>query len=91
MNIEVEMPEMGENAGDEGIIAEWHVEEGDYVEKRDPLVEVTAGGATLEVPSPAAGFVVDRMMDEGDTVRIGDVLAIIEVDSGEDAEEEEET
>ena len=92
MNVDVELPDLGDKAGDEGTVSEWHFEEGDFVEQDEHLVEVVAGGDTIDVPAPAPGVIAVLSVEEGDLVRVGDVLAIIEVreDSDFTTDEDEE-
>ena len=80
MNVEVELPDLGDEAGDEARVSEWHCEEGDLVEQDEPLVEVVAGDFTIDVPSPASGVLIERLALEEDVVRVGDPLALIEVE-----------
>ena len=99
MNLEVELPDMGDTAGDQATVSEWHVDEGEFVDENERLVEVVAGDFTIDVPSPAEGVLIERMVNEGDMVRVGDVVALIESrgemdflpdedeDEGEDEEE----
>ncbi len=91
MNVEVELPDLGDDGGDRATICEWRFDEGDFVEKDEHLVEVMAGDETIDIPSPASGVLAEQTVEEGDLVRIGDVIAILEVpDEGEIAEEAEE-
>ena len=90
MNVEVELPDLGDEAGDEAIISEWRYEEGDFVEESDPLVEVVAGKETIDVPCPASGIIVEILMHEDDLARVGDVMAIMEVRDEEGFLPEEE-
>jgi pyruvate/2-oxoglutarate dehydrogenase complex dihydrolipoamide acyltransferase (E2) component len=80
MHIDVELPDMGADAGDEATIAEWFVDEGDHVEADDVIVEVIHDGATFEVVAPTSGTVAERLFDDEDVVRVGDVLAILDSD-----------
>ena len=50
------MPEMGESVT-EGIVLEWHVAEGDFVNEGDTVVEVSTDKVDAEVPAPAAGVI----------------------------------
>ena len=88
MNVEVELPDLGDESGDEATVSEWHCEEGEEVEKGEPLLEVATSGQTIEVPAPLTGILVERLVDEDDLVRVGDIVALIEVEQ-ELAEEEE--
>jgi pyruvate/2-oxoglutarate dehydrogenase complex dihydrolipoamide acyltransferase (E2) component len=83
MNIEVELPDLGDDAGDEAVVSEWRYEEGELVDKDESLVEVVARDETVEVASPASGILIERFVEEGDVVRVGDVLALVE-ERGED-------
>jgi len=78
MNIEVELPDLGDTAGDQATVSEWHFEEGDFVEEGEYLVEVVAEDDTIEVPSPAPGILIEISASEGDLVRVGDLLALLE-------------
>ena len=91
MNVEVELPDLGDDAGDQATVSEWHFEEGELVDEDDYLVEVVAGGETLDIRAPANGMLVERSVEEGDLVRVGDVLGIIDVrdDMGLDSDDEE--
>lgn len=90
MNVEVELPDLGDEAGDEATISEWHYEEGDFVEADEPLVEVVAGNHTIDVPCPASGILVERLAVEDDVVRVGDALGLIEAEGEELYPEDEE-
>jgi len=89
MNIEVELPDLGLDGGDKATIVEWHFEEGDAVEEDEVLLEIESEAGTVEIPAPCSGVLVERAVDEDETVRIGELLAIIEV-GDEDFEELEE-
>jgi len=93
MSVEVELPDLGPEGGDEATIVEWHVEEGDEVEEGDVLLEVECESGTVEVHAPCAGTILERTVEEDEVVRVGDVLAIMEEREGlpldEDSEEEE--
>ncbi|RJP71404.1 MAG: hypothetical protein C4532_07730 [Candidatus Abyssobacteria bacterium SURF_17] len=87
---EVKLPNLGEDAGDEAIVSVWHFEEGDEVEEGDDLVEMTTDKATFNVPSPRDGVLSEIVADEGETVRVGEVLAVLEDEEEEDEEDEED-
>jgi 2-oxoglutarate dehydrogenase E2 component (dihydrolipoamide succinyltransferase) len=93
MIIEVELPDMGDEAADEARISEWYADEGDRVQEGQVLVEVSYNGNTFDVLAPASGTLLERLADEEDIVHVGDVLAVIEctgVDTPIAQEEEEE-
>ena len=79
--IEFKLPDIGEGIA-EGEIVQWLVEEGASVEEHQPVVEVMTDKATVEVPAPAAGTVVKRLVDEGATVPVGDVIFHLATGSG---------
>ncbi len=79
--IDVTMPQLGESVA-EGTITQWHVKEGDYVEREQPLLEVATDKADSEVPSPAAGVIAKIAAGEGDIVATGGLLCRID-DSAE--------
>ena len=78
MNIEVPLPEMGEGAGDEAIVTEWYAAEGDYVDEGEALLEVVSDDVTFDVVSSASGRLAERLVEEDETVMVGDIVAIIE-------------
>lgn len=79
--IEVQMPQLGESVA-EGTVTQWHVKEGDHVEREQPLLEVATDKADSEVPSPAAGVVVKIVAGEGDVVPTGGLLCQIDETAG---------
>lgn len=80
MGIEkITMPKLGESVT-EGSIEKWLVNVGDTVEKYDLLAEVTTDKVTAEVPSSFAGKVTELIADEGETVAVGDVICLLEVE-----------
>jgi len=90
MNIEVELPDLGDDSGDEATVSEWRYEEGDYVEKGEALVEIVTIQDTLDVPCPESGTLVARLVEENDLVRVGDLLAVIEAADQEEPADAEE-
>ena len=78
MHVDVELPDMGDDAGDEATVVEWYVKEGDDVEEGEVLMEVGADGACYDVPAPTAGTVLDLLVDEEDIVHVGDVVAVLD-------------
>jgi 2-oxoglutarate dehydrogenase E2 component (dihydrolipoamide succinyltransferase) len=75
--IEVTMPQLGESVA-EGTVTQWHVKEGDYVEREQPLLEVATDKADSEVPSPGSGVVTKIAAAEGDIVATGGLLCTID-------------
>ncbi len=78
MSCEVTLPFLGEDASDIATVSQWLVEEGDTVEEGDDLVEMTTDKAAFNVPSPTAGTVAEILAPEGEEVRAGGLLCILE-------------
>ncbi len=74
------LPAMGEGVI-EATINKWLVSEGSVVKEDDPLVEVATDKVDSEVPAPASGRIISIKAKEGDVVKVGGLLAIIENDS----------
>ena len=73
---EITMPQLGETVT-EGTITRWFKHVGDQVAENEPLFEVSTDKVDSEVPSPAAGLLSEILVQEGDTVDVGTVLARI--------------
>src|SRR6202011_404912 len=80
--MDVIMPQLGETVA-EGTVAAWHKKEGDTVTVDELLVEIETDKVATEVPSLVAGTLLKILVGEGETVRVGTTLAII--DSGDGA------
>jgi pyruvate dehydrogenase E2 component (dihydrolipoamide acetyltransferase) len=80
--MDVIMPQLGETVA-EGTVAAWHKKEGDKVTIDEVLVEIETDKVATEVPSLVAGTLLKILVGEGETVRVGTTLAII--DSGDGA------
>ncbi|MDB6103988.1 MAG: 2-oxoglutarate dehydrogenase, component, dihydrolipoamide succinyltransferase, partial [Gammaproteobacteria bacterium] len=80
--MDVIMPQLGETVA-EGTIAAWHKKEGDKVTIDELLLEIETDKVATEVPSLVAGTLLKILVGEGETVRVGTTLAII--DSGDGA------
>jgi 2-oxoglutarate dehydrogenase E2 component (dihydrolipoamide succinyltransferase) len=76
MATDVVMPQMGESVT-EGTIVRWMKKVGDKIDRDEPLLEITTDKVDAEVPSPAAGIVVEIRAQEGETVAVNHVLAVI--------------
>ena len=73
------LPDLGEGLI-EAKVLEWHVAEGELVERNAPLVEVETSKSAVEIPSPQTGRVVRRHAAEDESLRVGDPLVTFEVD-----------
>src|SRR6266545_2340473 len=72
----VTMPALGESVT-EGTITRWLKQPGDRVEVDEPLLEVSTDKVDTEIPSPAAGTLVEIKVNEDDTAEVGAPLAVI--------------
>jgi pyruvate/2-oxoglutarate dehydrogenase complex dihydrolipoamide acyltransferase (E2) component len=70
------LPDLGEGLT-EGEVARWLVAEGQKIAEDDPLVEIQTDKATVEIPSPYAGIVVQILVAEGEVAPVGAVLVVI--------------
>ncbi|QHJ71217.1 MULTISPECIES: 2-oxoglutarate dehydrogenase complex dihydrolipoyllysine-residue succinyltransferase [Planococcaceae] len=84
---EIKVPELAESIT-EGTIAQWLKQPGDTVEKGEFIVELETDKVNVEVISEEAGVVQELMAAEGDTVEVGQVIAIVGEGSGEAAASE---
>ena len=80
----VTMPQLGETVT-EGTILRWAKQVGDSIAEDEVLVEISTDKVDTEVPSPAAGTVLEILVAEGDTVGVGTALAVIGVDGEQPA------
>ena len=74
--LEMKVPSPGESIT-EVEIATWLVEDGDYVEKDQPIAEVDSDKATLELPAEESGIITLKA-EEGDAVEVGAVVCLID-------------
>jgi 2-oxoglutarate dehydrogenase E2 component (dihydrolipoamide succinyltransferase) len=79
MALEMKVPSPGESIT-EVEIAQWLVEDGDYVEKDQAVAEVDSDKATLELPAEASGIITLKA-EEGDVVGVGEVVCLIDTDT----------
>jgi len=95
MSVEVKVPSPGESVS-EVEIAGWLVEDGDYVEKDQEIVELDSDKATLALPAEESG-VISITVEEGESVEVGQVIGTIDTDaenpdgdSGDSSDKKEE-
>jgi 2-oxoglutarate dehydrogenase E2 component (dihydrolipoamide succinyltransferase) len=77
MSTEVVMPQMGESIA-EGTITKWLKKIGERVERDEPLFEISTDKVDAEIPSPAAGTLTEVRFNEGDTVEVNTVVAVLD-------------
>jgi 2-oxoglutarate dehydrogenase E2 component (dihydrolipoamide succinyltransferase) len=78
---EVVMPQMGESIT-EGTISKWLKKVGDKIERDEPLLEISTDKVDAEVPSPAAGTLLEIRYQEGETVEVGTAVAFVGSENG---------
>lgn len=76
---EIVMPKLGESVT-EGTINTWLVKPGDFVKKYDPIAEVMTDKVNAEVPSSYTGVIKEIVANEGDTVRVDELICYIETE-----------
>ena len=76
MSTEVTLPALGESVT-EGTVSRWLKQVGDTVEADEPLLEISTDKVDTEIPSPAAGVLLEIKAQEDETVEVGAVLAVV--------------
>lgn len=89
-NFEVLMPKMGESI-EEATITKWFVKEGDKIEEDDVLLEIATDKVDSEIPSPVEGVIQKIMYQQDETVAVGSVIAIINLDGDAEPAESKDT
>lgn len=84
MPIEVLMPQMGESIA-EGTLVRWLKSVGDHVERDEPLFEISTDKVDTEIPSPGEGVLQEIKVNEGETVSVQTVVALLSGEGGGDA------
>jgi 2-oxoglutarate dehydrogenase E2 component (dihydrolipoamide succinyltransferase) len=74
--VEMIMPKMGESVA-EATIIKWLKNEGDKIAAEESVLEIATDKVDSEVPSPTEGFLVKQLFKEGDVVKVGAVIALI--------------
>jgi len=74
--MDVVMPQMGESVA-EGTIVRWMKKVGDSVDRDEPLFEISTDKVDAEIPSPSSGVVAEIRAQEGETVPVNSVVAVI--------------
>lgn len=77
MKIPVNLPKMGLTM-EEATIVKWLKQAGDVVNKNDVLLEVETDKSVLEIEAPTAGTVIERLFDEGDSIKVSETICILE-------------
>jgi 2-oxoglutarate dehydrogenase E2 component (dihydrolipoamide succinyltransferase) len=74
---QVTLPELGEGI-ESANVTYWYFKQGDTVKENEDLVELTTDKAAFNLPSPCSGVLTQILFNEGDAVKVGQVLAIID-------------
>ena len=85
MAVDVIMPQMGESIF-EGTITKWLKKPGDRIERDEPLFEISTDKVDAEIPAPSAGVLKEIKVNEGQTVPIQTVVAVIDAAGASSAE-----
>ncbi|MFZ0493986.1 MAG: biotin/lipoyl-containing protein, partial [Acidimicrobiia bacterium] len=72
----VNMPQLGETVT-EGTVLSWPKKVGDTIREDEVLVEVSTDKVDTEIPSPVAGTILDILVPEGETVKVGTPMVVI--------------
>lgn len=78
---ELVLPKMGESVA-EATIIKWVKNVGDSIDTDESVLEIATDKVDSEVPSPVSGTLVKTLFNEGDVVKVGAVIAIIETEGG---------
>ncbi len=81
MRFEFKLPDIGEGVV-EGEVVKWLVNDGDAVQAEQPVVEIMTDKATVVIPSPKAGKVVQRSGKEGEMIKVHSTLLVLETEGG---------
>ncbi|MFO7744955.1 MAG: dihydrolipoamide acetyltransferase family protein [Psychroflexus sp.] len=85
---ELKLPKMGESVA-EATITSWLKEVGDTIEADEAVLEIATDKVDSEVPSEYDGVLVEKLFDVDDVVKVGEVVAIIEVDGEDDSSDDD--
>ena len=77
--IEVRLPDLGLGA-EPARLTVWLASRGGFVERGEPILEVTSGAVTIDLPAPASGLLAEKLAGEDDLLKPGSPVAIIETD-----------
>src|SRR5213593_3176118 len=79
--VDVLMPQMGESIA-EGTLSKWLKQVGDAVKRDEPLFEISTDKVDAEIPAPAAGVLAEIKVQQGQTVPVQTLVAVIETEKG---------
>ena len=82
MSNQILVPALGESIT-EATVSKWLKQIGEQVNSDEPLVELETDKVNVEVPSPSDGTLSTIQVKEGDTVKVGSLLGIVEVEKSD--------
>ncbi|MBL7198106.1 MAG: biotin/lipoyl-binding protein [Candidatus Omnitrophica bacterium] len=80
--VNVVLPELGEGI-EKATVSYWHISKGQKINKDGDLVEIATDKATFNIPAPCSGLLSEILFEEGQEVKVGDTIAIIDESKGE--------
>ena len=80
MKVEMLMPQMGESIA-EATVIRWHKSIGDFVKRDETILEISTDKVDSEIPSPEAGILKEIKAEEGQTVAVNSVIAILDTEA----------
>jgi len=78
--LDVIMPQMGESIA-EGTLSRWMKKVGEPVKRDEPIFEISTDKVDAEIPAPSAGVLVEIKVQEGQTVPVQTVVAVIDTEA----------
>lgn len=76
----IRLPELAEGV-DKAVVSFWHKDIGETISKGDDLVEMLTDKATFNVPAPVSGKLSTKSAEEGQEIKVGDIMGCIEEES----------
>jgi 2-oxoglutarate dehydrogenase E2 component (dihydrolipoamide succinyltransferase) len=87
---EIKVPELAESIT-EGTIFQWLKQPGDFIHKGEPIAELETDKVNVELMSEESGVITKFLFNEGDTVKVGDTIAIVSEEAEANIPQAEET
>src|SRR5690606_21526314 len=81
------LPRMGESVS-EATVVKWLKQPGDSIEIDDAILDIATDKVDSEIPSPVSGKLLEQLFKEDEVAQVGDVIAVLEVDSDGEGESE---
>ena len=75
--VSITLPELGEEI-EKAVVSCWYFKVGDTVNEDDDIVEIATDKATFNVPTTTSGIIREILVKEGEEIKVGETLAIIE-------------